>query len=112
MRSRLSQYQGCQRPDFPVGDVDPRLPAHEDVLGLITCDGQAWAFPQSIAVATLPWATHRRDGAPCCWMRRCGPLTPMATIWAPIRPFGLPGRNSTLILCCGMGNKGAFSILS
>ncbi len=33
-------------PIFPVGDVDPRLPVHEVVLGVIAPDGKALAFPR------------------------------------------------------------------
>jgi hypothetical protein len=32
-------------PIFPVGDVDPRLPAQSQVVGVITPDGSAIAFP-------------------------------------------------------------------
>ena len=32
-------------PIFPIGDVDPRLPVQEEVLGVITPDGTAIAFP-------------------------------------------------------------------
>ncbi len=32
-------------PIFPIGDVDPRLPVQKDVLGVITSDGTAIAFP-------------------------------------------------------------------
>ena len=40
-------------PIFPVGDVDPRLPVHEDIVGIITASGRPVAFQRSIAVATL-----------------------------------------------------------
>jgi len=40
-------------PIFPVGDVDPRLPVHEDVVGVVTAAGQAIAFQRSAAMATL-----------------------------------------------------------
>lgn len=40
-------------PIFPVGDVDPRLPVHEDVIGLVTPDGKPIAFQRSQAVAAL-----------------------------------------------------------
>jgi hypothetical protein len=33
-------------PIFPVGDVDPRLPVHEVVLGVTAPDGKPLAFPQ------------------------------------------------------------------
>jgi hypothetical protein len=40
-------------PIFPVFDVDPRLPVHEDIVGIITASGKPVAFQRSIAVATL-----------------------------------------------------------
>lgn len=40
-------------PIFPVGDVDPRLPVHEDVIGVLTADGQPVAFQRSKAVLAL-----------------------------------------------------------
>ncbi len=40
-------------PIFPVGDVDPRLSVHEDVLGVISASGQPVAFQRSKAVAAL-----------------------------------------------------------
>jgi hypothetical protein len=40
-------------PIFPVGDIDPRLPVHEDVIGVITASGRPVAFQQSKAVAAL-----------------------------------------------------------
>ncbi len=40
-------------PIFPVGDVDPRLPAHEDIIGAITETGTPVAFPRGPAFITL-----------------------------------------------------------
>lgn len=40
-------------PIFPVGDVDPRLPVQEDVVGVVTRSGQAVAFQRSRAMAAL-----------------------------------------------------------
>ena len=40
-------------PIFPVGDVDPRLPVHEDVIGVVTASGKAIAFQRSQAIAAL-----------------------------------------------------------
>ena len=40
-------------PIFPVGDVDPRLPVHEDVIGVITGSGTAVAFPRNQAFVAL-----------------------------------------------------------
>ena len=40
-------------PIFPIGPVDPRLPVHEDIVGLITPSGRPIAFPQAVAVAAL-----------------------------------------------------------
>ncbi|MEM6679096.1 MAG: DUF3179 domain-containing (seleno)protein [Pseudomonadota bacterium] len=44
-------------PIFPVGDVDPRLPVHEDVIGVLTGAGEPVAFQRSTAFAAL------KDGA-------------------------------------------------
>ena len=40
-------------PIFPIGDVDPRLPVHEDIVGVVTATGQAIAFQRSKVVAAL-----------------------------------------------------------
>ncbi|MEM1302963.1 MAG: DUF3179 domain-containing (seleno)protein [Pseudomonadota bacterium] len=40
-------------PIFPVGDVDPRLSVHEDVIGVITASGTPVAFQRSKAIAAL-----------------------------------------------------------
>ncbi|MEM6309387.1 MAG: DUF3179 domain-containing (seleno)protein [Pseudomonadota bacterium] len=40
-------------PIFPVGDVDPRLPVHEDVIGVLTASGKPVAFQRAPAVLTL-----------------------------------------------------------
>lgn len=40
-------------PIFPVGDVDPRLPVQELVLGVVAPDGTPVAFPVIAALATL-----------------------------------------------------------
>ncbi len=40
-------------PIFPVGDVDPRLPVHEDIIGIITASGKPIAFQRSKAMAAL-----------------------------------------------------------
>ncbi|MGB7432720.1 MAG: DUF3179 domain-containing (seleno)protein, partial [Ahrensia sp.] len=40
-------------PIFPIGDVDPRLPVQEDVVGVVTGAGQAIAFQRSRAMAAL-----------------------------------------------------------
>lgn len=40
-------------PIFPVGDVDPRLPVHEDVIGVTTASGVPVAFQRSAAVVAL-----------------------------------------------------------
>jgi hypothetical protein len=43
-------------PIFPTGPVDPRLGAHEDVVGIVTPDGRAVAFPVDMVREVL------RDG--------------------------------------------------
>lgn len=40
-------------PIFPIGDVDPRLPVHEDIIGVISASGQPVAFQRSRAYAAL-----------------------------------------------------------
>ena len=40
-------------PIFPVGDVDPRLPVHEDVIGVVTASGKPVAFQRSKAFLAL-----------------------------------------------------------
>ncbi len=40
-------------PVFPVGDVDPRLPVHEDIIGVITASGKPVAFQRSKAYVAL-----------------------------------------------------------
>ncbi len=40
-------------PIFPIGDLDPRLSVHEDVIGVITASGKPVAFQRSKAFAAL-----------------------------------------------------------
>ena len=40
-------------PIFPIGDVDPRLPVHEDVIGAVTASGRPVAFQRSKAFVAL-----------------------------------------------------------
>lgn len=40
-------------PIFPVGDVDPRLSVHEDVIGVVTASGKPVAFQRSKALLAL-----------------------------------------------------------
>ncbi len=40
-------------PIFPVGDVDPRLPVHEDIIGVTTASGKPVAFQRSKAFVAL-----------------------------------------------------------
>ena len=40
-------------PISPVGDVDPRLPVHEDVIGIVTAAGKPVAFQRSKAFIAL-----------------------------------------------------------
>ena len=40
-------------PIFPVGDVDPRLSVHEDIIGVVTASGKPVAFQRSAAMAAL-----------------------------------------------------------
>ena len=43
-RSDLRQTRDANGPIFPVGDVDPRLNVHEEILGVLTQDHNAIAF--------------------------------------------------------------------
>lgn len=40
-------------PIFPVGDVDPRLPVHEDIIGIVTETGTPVAFSRAAALVAL-----------------------------------------------------------
>ncbi len=40
-------------PIFPIGDVDPRLPVQEQVVGVVTPEGAAVAFPVQAARAAI-----------------------------------------------------------
>lgn len=40
-------------PIFPIGDVDPRLPVQEDIIGVITEDGEPIAFHRTSALDAL-----------------------------------------------------------
>ncbi|MEO0946415.1 MAG: DUF3179 domain-containing (seleno)protein, partial [Pseudomonadota bacterium] len=40
-------------PIFPIGDVDPRLPVHEDIIGVVTASGTPVAFPRAAAFLAL-----------------------------------------------------------
>ena len=40
-------------PIFPVGDVDPRLPVHEDVIGIVAASGKPIAFSRASALVAL-----------------------------------------------------------
>ena len=40
-------------PIFPVGDVDPRLPDHEDIIGVVATSGKPVAFQRSKAFVAL-----------------------------------------------------------
>jgi len=45
-------------PIFPVGDVDPRLSVHEDVIGVVTASGKPIAFQRSTALVALRRGTE------------------------------------------------------
>ncbi|WP_095595880.1 DUF3179 domain-containing (seleno)protein [Actibacterium pelagium] len=40
-------------PIFPIGDVDPRLPVQEDIIGVIAASGTPVAFPRGKALIAL-----------------------------------------------------------
>ena len=49
----LRNTRDAKGPIFPIGDVDPRLPVHEDVIGVTTASGQPVAFARNTAFAAL-----------------------------------------------------------
>lgn len=49
----LRNSRDARGPIFPVGDVDPRLPMQEDVVGVITASGMPVAFQRNTAIAAL-----------------------------------------------------------
>ncbi|MEM1420137.1 MAG: DUF3179 domain-containing (seleno)protein [Pseudomonadota bacterium] len=49
----LRNTRDADGPIFPVGDVDPRLSVHEDVVGVITASGKPIAFQRSKALFAL-----------------------------------------------------------
>ena len=49
----LRETRDAKGPIFPIGDVDPRLPVHEDVVGVLAADGTPVAFPRAAAMAAL-----------------------------------------------------------
>jgi len=52
-QSDLRNTRDANGPIFPIGQVDPRLPVQEDVLGLLTADGAPIAFHVNSAVDAL-----------------------------------------------------------
>ena len=51
--SKVRNGRDANGPIFPVGDVDPRLPVHEDIIGVITASGKPVAFQRSKAFIAL-----------------------------------------------------------
>ncbi len=49
----LRNTRDADGPIFPVGDVDPRLAANRDVVGVLTGDGTPVAFPRAEAFLAL-----------------------------------------------------------
>ena len=49
----LRNTRDANGPIFPVGDVDPRLPVHEDIIGVIAASGKPVAFQRSKAFVAL-----------------------------------------------------------
>jgi hypothetical protein len=58
----LRETRDAHGPIFPVGDVDPRLPVQEEVLGAIAADGTPVAFPRARAFAALTAGQEVRLG--------------------------------------------------
>ena len=51
--SDLLNTRDAEGPIFPIGEVDPRLPVQEPILGVTTGDGRPVAFPVEAARRTL-----------------------------------------------------------
>ncbi len=49
----LRNTRDANGPIFPVGDIDPRLPVQEDVIGVLTKSGVPVAFPRAQALLSL-----------------------------------------------------------
>ena len=49
----LRNTRDANGPIFPVGDVDPSLPVHEDIIGVIAASGKPVAFQRSKAFVAL-----------------------------------------------------------
>ncbi len=49
----LRNTRDAKGPIFPIGDVDPRLPVHEDIIGVINASGAPIAFQRTRAIAAL-----------------------------------------------------------
>ena len=49
----LRETRDSRGPIFPIGDVDPRLPVHEDIVGVVSPNGTPVAFPRATALAAL-----------------------------------------------------------
>jgi len=49
----LRNGRDANGPIFPIGDVDPRLAVHEEILGATTASGKPVAFPRALAFLAL-----------------------------------------------------------
>lgn len=49
----LRETRDANGPIFPIGDVDPRLPVQEDIVGVIAESGVPVAFQRSVAMLAL-----------------------------------------------------------
>jgi len=49
----LRNTRDAKGPIFPVGDIDPRFPVQEDIIGIMTASGQPIAFQRSAAFTAL-----------------------------------------------------------
>ncbi len=49
----LRNTRDANGPIFPIGDVDPRLPVHEDIVGVVAASGTPVAFQRSKAFVAL-----------------------------------------------------------
>ena len=94
-------------PIFPIGGADPRLPVHEDVIGVIAASGTPWAFSRAEAMAALILGQEvgaRECAAGTGWRRHSGCRSGREPTWAATRRSGSPGRSFIPIPSSGTGD--------
>ncbi|MEC8699783.1 MAG: DUF3179 domain-containing (seleno)protein [Pseudomonadota bacterium] len=82
-------------PIFPIGGVDPRLPVHKDIVGIVTASGKPVAFQRSKANVALKRGDDIRFENLRLKLDRSGikASDENGTISAVNKPFGSPGRS-------------------